>query len=128
MHVIKKTTLLAIASLCTTATNQTTAQTKAPPNSPQVLFVQTAKNVAFKDGILTLEGVSPGTTFFSDRPNRIVGQIRNDLFLKQWTEGKNSFKNESSQCLLDRIQSRNPADGSDSCAHQSARCWPKPPI
>src|SRR5262249_4287047 len=64
-NVTKKPPLLALASFGATATNQTTAQTKAPPNSPQVLFVQTAKNVAFKDGILTLEGVSPGTTFFS---------------------------------------------------------------
>ena len=100
MHVIKKTTLLAIASLCANGAIQATAQTKAPPNSPQVLFVQTAKNVAFKDGVLTLEGVSPGTTFFSDRPNRIVGQIRNDLFLEQWTEGKNSFKNDPPNAFL----------------------------
>jgi len=88
MHVIKKTTLLAIASLCANGAIQATAQTKAPTNSPEVLFVQTAKKVAFKDGTLTLEDVSPATAFFSDRPKRIVGQVRNDLFLKQWTEGQ----------------------------------------
>jgi len=71
-----------------------------PPNSPEVLFVQTAKKVAFKVGTLTLEDASPATAFFSERPNRIVGQIRNDLFLKQWTEGKNSFKSDPPNAFL----------------------------
>jgi len=29
-----------------------------------------------------------------------VGQVRNDLFLKQWTEGKNSFKNDPPNAFL----------------------------
>src|SRR5215475_4734352 len=58
------------------------------------------KHIAFKDRILTLEDVSPVTAFFSERPNRMVGQIRNDLFLKQWTEGKNSFKSDPPNAFL----------------------------
>jgi hypothetical protein len=77
-----------------------TAQTKAPTNAPESLFVQTAKNVAFKDGVLTLQDVSPVTTFFSDRPERIVGHVRNDLFLKQWADGKNSFKADPPNAAL----------------------------
>jgi hypothetical protein len=77
-----------------------TAQTKGPTKTPDVLFVQTAKNVAFKDGVMTLQDVSPATVFFSDRPKRIVGHVRNDLFLKQWTEGKNSFKNDPPNAVL----------------------------
>ena len=38
--------------------------------------------------------------FFSERPERIVGHVRNDLFLKQWTEGKNSFKNDPPNAAL----------------------------
>src|SRR5262245_21780425 len=35
--------------------------------------------------------------------------------------GQEQFQKRSTQCVLDRLQSRNPADGRDSCAHQSAR-------
>jgi hypothetical protein len=34
------------------------------------------------------------TVFFSDRPQRLTGQVRNDLFTKLWSEGKNSFRND----------------------------------
>jgi len=100
MRVVKTTAMLAIMSLCATAANLASAQTKAPPKSPQFLFVQTAKTVAFKDGVLTLQDASPVTAFFSDRPDRIVGHVRNDLFLKQWSEGKNSFKEDPPNAVL----------------------------
>ena len=92
--------LLAAASLLVAVADLAAAQTKAPAKSPQVLFVQTAKNVAFKDGVLTLKDVSPVTSFFSDRPERIVGHVRNDLFLKQWSEGENSFKSDPPNAIL----------------------------
>jgi len=88
--------LIALGAPATTAI----AQTKEPPKKPQFLFVQTAQNVAFNDGVLTLQGVSPVTAFFSDRPERVVGHVRNDLFLKQWSEGKNSFKNDPPNAVL----------------------------
>lgn len=96
MHVTKTLTLLIAASACAAAVDLATAQTKAP----QFLFVQTAKNVTFKDGVLTLQDVSPVTAFFSERPERIVGHVRNDLFLKDWSEGKNSFKNDPPNAVL----------------------------
>lgn len=100
MQVIKTTAVLFTATFCMASVNLVDAQTKAPTNSPEVLFVQTAKKVAFRDGTLTLEDVSPATAFFSDRPKRIVGQVRNDLFLKQWTEGKNSFRSDPPNAFL----------------------------
>ena len=77
-----------------------TAQTKPSPKAPEVEFVQTAKSVAFKDGVLTLQDVAPATVFFSDRPQRLVGHVRNDLFLKRWTEGGNSFKSDPPNAVL----------------------------
>jgi hypothetical protein len=73
MQAIKTLALLAAASLCAAGVDLAAAQTKAPPKTSEFLFVQTAKNVAFKDGVLTLQDVSPVTAFFSDRPQRIVG-------------------------------------------------------
>jgi hypothetical protein len=91
MHGMKTLALLAAALLCAAAPNLA-AQTKAPPKAPEVLFVQSANGITFKDGVLTLKDVSPTTVFFTDRPARAVGHVRNDMFLSSWTEGKNSFK------------------------------------
>jgi len=69
----------------------------ATGNDPQqkvdFLFVQTAKSLAF-DGLnnkLVLEGISPITLFFSDRPERIAGNMQTAIFVPFWDKGKNSF-------------------------------------
>jgi hypothetical protein len=62
--------------------------------------MQVAKNVTFKDGVLTLGDASPMTIFFSDRPERLTGQLRNDLFAKLWNERKNGFKNDPPNAAL----------------------------
>ncbi len=59
-----------------------------------ILFVQNANEVNFGNGTMTLKGVSPSTTFFSDRPERIAGHLPTQKFLKIWDEGKDSFKND----------------------------------
>ena len=57
------------------------------------LFVQTAKGMAFDadQNRLTLNGVSPVTLFFSDRPERIAGNMTTARFVPFWSEGKDSF-------------------------------------
>src|SRR5262245_29298119 len=57
------------------------------------LFVQTATRMRFDTATdtLTLEGVSPVTVFFSDRPERIAGNMNTAAFVPFWSEGKNSF-------------------------------------
>ena len=57
-----------------------TAQTK-----PSFLFVQSAKMIDYKDGVMTLHGVPPQTMFFTDRPNRVVGNVPTDKFVARWT-------------------------------------------
>ena len=73
-----------------------TAQDKPPASqsAPVVLFVQPASGMTFKDGVLTMKNVPQNTYFFSDRPERITGQIRNDMFVNYWNgDDKNSLKN-----------------------------------
>lgn len=82
--------LLPASVLCAPLTQPVTAQSKAPTQAPEFLFVP-ANDIAYKDGVLTLQEISPVTLFFSDRPKRIVGHVRNDVFLQKWTEGKNSL-------------------------------------
>jgi hypothetical protein len=98
----KSYALPAIAAMLLFAPFSATAQSPAKEKSkaPQVQFVQVAKNVAFKDGVLTLGDASPMTTFFSDRPERLTGQVRNDAFAKLWNEGKNGFKNDPPNAAL----------------------------
>ncbi|HEY6363380.1 MAG TPA: hypothetical protein VI585_01185 [Candidatus Binatia bacterium] len=57
------------------------------------LFVQTAKGMSFDKSTnkLTLEGVSPITLFFSDRPERIAGNMKTAAFVPFWSTGKDSF-------------------------------------
>lgn len=57
------------------------------------LFVQTADSMTFdKDaGTLTLDGISGNTLFFSDRPERIAGNMSTDRFVPFWSTGKDSF-------------------------------------
>jgi hypothetical protein len=100
--------LLAAAFLSAPPQPPATAQTKAPAKAPEFMFVQTAKDIAYKDGVLTLQDVSPMTVFFSDRPQRIVGHVRNDLFLKKWAEDSNSFKSDPPNAVLSVSKDKTP--------------------
>jgi hypothetical protein len=54
------------------------------------LFVQNARTVTLEDGVLTLEGVSPTTLFFSDRPEKIAAHGLTSEFVTFWTTGGGS--------------------------------------
>src|SRR5262245_6931592 len=57
------------------------------------LFVQTAKAMAFDKSTnkLTLDSISSTTLFFSDRPERIAGNMKTSAFVPFWSKGKDSF-------------------------------------
>ena len=69
-------TLLALSP----AARLATAQTK-----PSFLFVQSAKKIDYKDEIITLYDIPKQTMFFTDRPNRVVGNLPTDRFVARWT-------------------------------------------
>lgn len=68
------------------------ADAKPVPHA-DFLFVQTSKRMRFDKAtnMLTLDDVSSVTTFFSDRPERIAGNMRTADFVSFWSDGKNSF-------------------------------------
>jgi hypothetical protein len=70
------------------------AQTPEKPGEADFLFVQSAKGLKFDKAAskLTLTGVSPVTIFFTDRPERIAGNMKTTRFIPFWSEGKDSFK------------------------------------
>ena len=93
---MKQSAVLAAVSLSIALSGAATGEQKPT----QVQFVQTATSVAFKDGVLTLKDAAPMTVFFSDRPERLTGQVRNDLFAKLWNEGRNSFQSDPPNAAL----------------------------
>jgi len=66
---------------------------KEPAKQADFLFVQTAKSMSFDKATnkLSLEGVSSTTLFFSDRPERIAGNMKTTAFVPFWSTGKDSF-------------------------------------
>jgi len=63
------------------------------PDEIVALFVQSAKSMQFATDtkLLTLSDISPQTVFFSDRPERVAGNMRTVDFVPFWSDGKNSF-------------------------------------
>ena len=59
----------------------------------EALFVQSAKGMSYDKGSgkLTLQGVSPATIVFSDRPKRLAGHMATQEFVPFWSEGQDSF-------------------------------------
>jgi len=60
------------------------------------LFVQTSKKMTFDKSTnkLTLVDVAPMTIFFTDRPERLAGNMKTSAFIPFWSEGKDSFKSD----------------------------------
>jgi hypothetical protein len=77
------------ASLLAAVTFATAAEEK----QADFLFVQNAKGMSFDSATnkLILENVSPVTVFFSDRPDRIAGNMKTAAFVPHWSTGKDSF-------------------------------------
>ena len=68
--------------------------------------MQTAKGMAFDadQNRLTLNGVSPVTLFFSDRPERIAGNMRTEAFVPFWSQGSDSFLSDPPNADLSIIE------------------------
>lgn len=64
------------------------------------MFVQLGSGVTCTSGTLTIEGVSPSTLYFSDRPQRVVGHITTEQFVDDWSLGPNSFESDPPNAVL----------------------------
>jgi hypothetical protein len=66
----------------------------------QSMFVQTAQGITSDGTTLTLNGVTPSTLYFSDRPQRVVGHMSTADFVDLWAEGANSFEEDPPNAVL----------------------------
>ena len=75
-----------------------------------VLFVQNAKGVTFKEGKLVLQGVNPVTVCFTDRPARMAGHMQTSRFVPLWSQGKDSFLKDNPNATLSIFSGDNVSD------------------
>ena len=66
----------------------------------EALFVQTAHDVSYDGGRLTLHTLAPTTLFFSDRPDRVTGHITSREFVESWDKGDDSFASNPPNAVL----------------------------
>jgi hypothetical protein len=79
---------------------------------PTYLFVQAASKAKIEINKkvpntykVTLEGVSPDVTYFSERPNRVASTMPIERFLKIWNQtGNNSFREDAPNADFNGIQ------------------------
>src|SRR3990172_3679596 len=75
-------------------------KTKEELDEIESMFVQTAQRSVSDGSRLTLEGLTPATLFFSDRPQRVVGHLGTADFVGLWGEGENSFAQDPPNAVL----------------------------
>ncbi len=91
---------------------QAPATAKAPSakTAPKAdfLFVQSARKMSYDKASnkLTLHDVSPITVFFSDRPERIAGNMETTAFVPFWSKGKDSFLSDPPNADISIIKDR----------------------
>jgi hypothetical protein len=95
--------LVASAAPFKTASAQATQE---PAKEADFLFVQNANSMTFDkaNGKLTLKGISPVTIFFTDRPERIAGNMPTRMFVPFWSDGKNSFLKDAPNANLSILE------------------------
>ena len=60
--------------------------------------------MSYANGKLTLKGVSPITVFFSDRPERIAGNMATKVWVPFWSDGKDSFAKDNPNANLSILE------------------------
>ncbi len=93
--------LIFTAVICSTSVQaQEAEQPKEPDNGftwsinkpTELMFVQTATAMKFDGKKLTLTGVAPATTFFSDHPDRFVGHLSTSQFVSLWNQNTKQYE------------------------------------
>jgi hypothetical protein len=84
--------------------NISLAQTTPPQQKVQLMFVQTAEDIKIDPTTKTLRlvNVNKQTLYFSDRPNRIAGNLTMAAYMDEWTAraGKDNFANDPPNATL----------------------------
>ncbi len=101
----RRTALLAAAGAALAAATLPGQTLAEDAKTADMLFVQTAKAMRYDPATkqLVLEGISPVTLFFADRPERLAGNMETARFVPFWSEGKDSFLSDPPNADLSTI-------------------------
>ncbi len=93
MITTRRNILLAAPALAATTVAPRAASAQETAKTADFLFVQTADAMTYHAPTkkLTLLDVGDSTLFFSDRPERIAGNMKTEAFIPFWSTGKDSF-------------------------------------
>ncbi len=75
----------------------------------KLLFAQTAKRMTYDGETMVLDGLSPATLFFADRPERLTGHFSNADFVALWQAGEKSFSADPPNAALALLEEANKA-------------------
>jgi hypothetical protein len=109
------TALLTITSwgfpFITSAQNAPIKQENFSDQKVELMFVQIAEDfkVNTKDKTLRLVNVNPQTLYFSDRPQRVAGNLTMPAYFDEWTDkaGPDNFKNDPPNATLSVYEGSN---------------------
>lgn len=106
MTTTRRSLLLAASALAVTAGSLKPRLAHAADETADFLFVQTASAMTFDKATskLTLQGVGGTTLFFSDRPERVAGNMKTAAFVPFWSKGKDSFLSDPPNADLSIIE------------------------
>jgi hypothetical protein len=104
-RILVATTAFTLAASLLAAVTFATAEEE---KTADFLFVQSAKSMSFDPAAnkLTLKNVSPVTVFFTDRPERIAGNMNTTKFIPFWSDGKDSFKSDPPNADISIIEGK----------------------
>lgn len=81
-----------------------TASANEGEPKPMLMFVQLSEGFKHDEAAKTIRlvNVDPNTLYFADRPERIAGHIKMDLYMEEWTSkaGSDNFKNDPPNATL----------------------------
>jgi hypothetical protein len=66
----------------------------------EALFVQTSASMTSDGESIKMQGVSPSTLYFADRPQREVGHMSSRQFVDLWADGDDSFATNPPNAVL----------------------------
>lgn len=100
--------LLAVVLAASAACGMVRAQDAGGPPGEAVepmppanwLFVQVGTGFASDGKTLTIDGISPTTLMFSDRPERMTGDAPTARFVDFWTQGSDDFQKDPPNASL----------------------------
>ncbi len=97
---------MAASALAATAGSLKPGPAVAADDMADFLSVQTAGAMTFDKATnkLTLQDVGGTTLFFSDRPERVAGNMKTAAFIPFWSKGKDSFLSDPSNADLSILE------------------------